>query len=139
MGRYSRFYTKQALVGSKLSTADDFVYLAVLFKYGSMSKTALIQYNIQEKTTGVEVIKRLLKNGFISQSNHETDRRSKQVSISEKGQRELFSVFGKMDKVSQMIGGDLTQNEKILLLGLLKKLNDFHEFSFTSEKQLEFE
>ena len=138
MSRYARFYSKQALENSMLATVDDFVYLAALLKFGSMTKTELIQYNIQEKAAGVEVIKRLLKNDFIGQTDHTTDRRSKLVSITEKGRQELFLVFDKMNKVSEVVGGNLTPHEKMLLLGLLKKLNDFHQPAFLEEKILDF-
>ncbi len=138
MSRYARYYSKQALENSMLATIDDFVYLAVLLKYGSMTKTELIQYNIQEKAAGVEVIKRLLKNNFIDQIENETDRRSKLVSITEIGKQELFLVFHKMNKVSQVVGGDLTQHEKMMLLGLLKKLNNFHQPTFLAEEALDF-
>ena len=134
MSRYAKFYAKHALNGSKLVTYDDFVYLMALLKYGEKTKTELIQFNIQEKAAGVEVIKRLIKNGFISQTNDEVDRRSKRLTISVAGQAELYAVLEKMQTVAQLVGGNLTVAEKNTLVALLQKLNDFHQPIFEQEK-----
>ena len=134
MSRYAKFYAKHALNGSKLVTYDDFVYLMALLKYGEKTKTELIQFNIQEKAAGVEVIKRLIKNGFISQTNDEVDRRSKRLTISVAGQAELYAVLEKMQTVAQLVGGNLTVAEKNTLVALLQKLNDFHQPVFEQEK-----
>ncbi len=137
MSRYAKFYTKHALNGSKLVTYDDFVYLIALLKYGEKTKTELIQFNIQEKAAGVEVIKRLIKNGFISQTNDEIDRRSKRLNISAVGKAEVYAVLEKMQTVAQLVGGNLTVAEKNTLVELLQKLNDFHQPVFEQEKSFD--
>lgn len=134
MSRYAKFYAKHALSGSPLVTFDDFVYLIALLKYGEKTKTELIQLNIQEKAAGVEVIKRLIKNGFISQTDSQSDKRSKRLNITPAGQFELQAVLEKMQMMSQLIGGNLTIVEKNALVALLRKLNDFHQPIFEQEK-----
>ena len=79
--RYLRTYCRLALLDTPLISYDDFVYLAITFGNGPLSKTELIIRNIHEKPTGTEIIKRLLKAGLIQEQPHATDRRSKMLTI----------------------------------------------------------
>lgn len=135
MYRYARMYTRQALEGSILQTADEFGYLATLLSFEHLSKTELITKNIHEKPTGMEIIKRLLKYEVIDQLDDPNDKRGKLVKINNKGKGVLFSVFGKMGKVSDLVGGELTQPEKEQLVYLLRKLDSFHYHIFTTQKE----
>jgi DNA-binding MarR family transcriptional regulator len=126
MYRYSRTYSKKSLENTLLITPDDFTYLAVLFSKGSMTKMELIEAHMQEKTTGIEIIKRLLKNGLAQQHNDENDKRSKRLVVTPKGQQILLGIFPKMGKVATLLGGNLTNEEKMQLLYLLNKLQLFH-------------
>ncbi len=135
MYRYARMYTRQALEGSLLQTADEFGYLATLLSFEHLSKTDLITKNIHEKPTGMEIIKRLLRYEVIDQLDDPNDKRGKLVRINDKGRAVLFSVFGKMGKVSDLIGGELTLPEKEHLVYLLRKLDSFHYHIFTNDKE----
>ena len=83
----------------------------------------------------MEIIKRLLQNGLIDQFDDEQDKRSKLVKLNDKGKGLLYSIFGKMGKVSEIVTGDLETDEKIQLLYFLKKLDRFHHHIFTNEKE----
>ena len=135
MYRYARMYTRQALEGSILQTADEFGYLATLLSFEHLSKTDLITKNIHEKPTGMEIIKRLLRYEVIDQLDDPNDKRGKLVRINDKGKRVLFSVFGKMGRVSDLVGGELTPPEKEHLVYLLRKLDRFHYQIFTTNKE----
>ncbi|HLO70692.1 MAG TPA: hypothetical protein VK167_07480 [Flavipsychrobacter sp.] len=135
MYRYARVYSKKALENTPLQTVDEFGYLATLLTYNCLKKTELIAKNIHEKPTGMEIIKRLLQNGLIDQFDDEQDKRSKLVKLNDKGKGLLYSIFGKMGKVSEIVTGDLETDEKIQLLYFLKKLDRFHHHIFTNEKE----
>jgi DNA-binding MarR family transcriptional regulator len=104
-----------------------------------MNKTSLIDKNIQEKPTGTEVIKRLLKNEWIAEKNNENDKRSKLIFLTEKGKGILFQTFGQIGKASEIITGSLEQQEKLQLLALLKKLQIFHQPLFITQKNKNWE
>ena len=125
--RYGRSYIRQALAGTPLLTPDDFAYLVNVFSQGPISKTALITYNVHEKPSGNEVIKRLLARELVQEQPHPTDRRSKLLTITEAGRQVLFGVFGRMEQASQLVAGDLTLPERTQLRQLLQKLDDFHQ------------
>eukprot|EP01034_Spumella_vulgaris_P006842 gene6842-8727_t len=60
MSRYAKSYIKKALEGTPLLTAEDFTCLSLLLTHDHLSKSELISHNLQEKTSGTEVIRRLI-------------------------------------------------------------------------------
>jgi MarR family transcriptional regulator, lower aerobic nicotinate degradation pathway regulator len=99
-----------------------------------MTKMQLIEKNIHEKPTGLEVIKRLLKNKIIGERDNDEDKRSKRVFLTEKGKGIFFQTLSQMGEVSKIISGKLTASEKIQLFTLLKKLDDFHNPIFLEHR-----
>jgi MarR family transcriptional regulator, lower aerobic nicotinate degradation pathway regulator len=136
LSRYLKIYFKKGLEGSILTTGDDFTYLATLLGKGSLTKTELILLSAHEKTSGMEVIKRLLNNDLIEQSDDESDKRSKRISLTEKGRLILFQSFDAMGKVGMIGSGNLTSVEKRQLMFLLKKLDNFHNDIYLNHRNL---
>jgi DNA-binding MarR family transcriptional regulator len=126
MNRYAKQYTKKALKDSEIKSIDEFSYLSMLLTFGQLSKIELINKNMQEKTTGMETIKRLLKNDLVSQSDNPKDKRSQLLFLTEKGKGVLYGVFENMHLVGKIISGNLIDLEKIQLAFLLKKLDNYH-------------
>ncbi|GGH01143.1 MarR family winged helix-turn-helix transcriptional regulator [Mucilaginibacter phyllosphaerae] len=126
MSRYAKSYIKKALEGTPLQTAEDFTGLAILLTHDNLSKSELINYNLQEKTSGTEVIRRLIAAGLVKQWDNQKDKRGKQIAITDTGRELLYNVFTDMSHVGKMITGNLTASEKFMLHYLLQKLEDFH-------------
>ena len=139
LSRYLKIYFKKGLEDSVLTTGDDFTYLATLLHKGSLTKTELIMLNAHEKTSGMEVIKRLLNNDLIEQSDDESDKRSKRISLTSKGKSVLIQSFDMMGKVGKICTGDLTDAEKNQLMNLLKKLDNFHHDIYLNHRDFELE
>ena len=127
MNRYAKSYSKSAIFGSDFSTQEDFIYLINLKAFGEMSKMELIKKNVHEKPVGMQIINRLITQGWIEQSNSLIDKRSKVISITSKGLLALENQMSKIRKATEIVTGDLTHTEKMELIRLLKKLNDFHQ------------
>jgi MarR family transcriptional regulator, lower aerobic nicotinate degradation pathway regulator len=139
MYRYAKIYVKKILEEnhSAFSTYDEVIYVIVLFfNPEKMTKTELIEKNVHEKPTGMEILKRLLKNNMIEQYDNEQDKRSKYLKVTEKGKMEFLKIFDKMREVSRLIAGDLTVKEQGQLYFLLKKLDNFHNPIFLNERAL---
>jgi DNA-binding MarR family transcriptional regulator len=126
MSRYAKFYIKKALDGTPLQTAEDFTALAILLTHNHLSKSELISHNLQEKTSGTEVIRRLITSGLVRQWDDVQDKRSKHIAITDEGRGLLYNVFVDMNNVGKMITGKLTVAEKFTLQYLLQKLENFH-------------
>lgn len=137
--RYVRSYSRLALADTPLVTFDDFTYLIMLFAEGPFSKSELIARNIQEKATGTEVIRRLLKNQLVSEGPHASDRRRKVLQITPAGEALLSWVLPRMSQISQLSAGNLSPAELTQLVHLLHKLDAFHHPIFAGTKADNFD
>lgn len=127
MNRYARSYSKSAIFGSDFSTQEDFIYLINLKAFGEMTKMELIKKNVQEKPVGMQIINRLLAKGWVNQFDSKVDKRSKVLKITDKGLEVLETQMDKIRAATTIVTGNLTTNEKMELIRLLNKLNDFHK------------
>lgn len=127
LNRYAKSYSKSAIFGSNFSTQEDFTYLINLKAFGEMSKMDLIKKNVHEKPTGMQIINRLINQGWIEQRKSKTDKRSKVISISETGLQALGNQMDKIRQATSIVTGNLSQNEKMELIRLLNKLDNFHQ------------
>src|SRR5690554_913660 len=126
MNRYAKSYSKSAIFGSDFSSQEDFIFLINLKAFGAMSKMDLIKKNVQEKSVGMQIINRLIRQGWVDQTDSEVDKRSKLIHINDKGLEALEKQMDKIRQATRIITGDLMHEEKMELIRLLKKLNDFH-------------
>ena len=127
MNRYAKSYSKSAIFGSNFSTQEDFIYLITLKAFGEMTKMDLIKKNVHEKPAGMQVINRLIAQGWVNQTDSANDKRSKVLKISNTGLNVLENQMDKIRSATEIVTGDLTYNEKMELIRLLNKLNDFHQ------------
>ena len=137
MFRYAKGYIRKALKSSKIKSADEFSFLITLLTYKSLTKTELIQKQVMEKTSGTEIINRLVRLGLIMQYEDEADKRSMRIKISDLGKSEIIGILPEMQKVSKIVTGNLTESEKNTLAYLLRKLENFHNDIFLNNKDAE--
>lgn len=126
LNRYAKSYSKAAILGSDFSTQEDFIYLINLKAFGEMSKMDLIKKNVHEKPAGMQIINRLIAQGWVNQAESCVDKRSKLLRISDKGMKALEEHMDKIRKATTIVTGNLIHREKMELIRLLHKLNDFH-------------
>lgn len=126
MNRYAKSYSKSAIFGSDFSTQEDFIYLINLKAFGPMTKMELIKKNVQDKPTGIKIIDRLVLNNWVTQTDSIVDKRSKIITVTEKGLTTLEQQMDKIRQASQVVSGNLNNNEKMDLIRLLQKLDAFH-------------
>lgn len=138
MNRYAKSYSKSAIIGSDFSTQEDFIYLINLKTFGEMTKMELIKKNVHEKPVGMQIINRLIAQCWIDQTNSKTDKRSKVLKISSAGIEVLEKQMDKIRKATEIVTGDLTHNEKMELIKLLSKLDDFHQSVYDKNIEPEF-
>ncbi len=127
MNRYAKTYSKSAIYDTAFSTQEEFIYLIILRALGTMTKTELIKKNIQEKPVGMQIINRLISQGWIQQNSSLEDKRSKVISITTKGIETLENSMGKIRQATKIVTGNLSDGEKMQLIKLLQKLDRFHQ------------
>jgi DNA-binding MarR family transcriptional regulator len=134
MNHYAKWYIKKVLRESHLQTPDEFSFLITLMTYDSLSKSELIAKQVMEKTSGSEIIRRLIKRGLIIESADENDKRSIRVSITKYGREEILRLLPQMSKVTKIIVGNLSAEEINTLSFLLKKLDYFHNEIYINKR-----
>ncbi len=132
LGRYSKHLIKKSLENHVDLVNEDFTYLFRLMDYPSLTKMQLVEKNAHEKQTGIEIIKRLVRNGLLIESPDENDKRSTRISVTEKGKKVFAESMKDITVASKIMCGKLDNSEKENLLDSLKKLNTFHHTIYTN-------
>ncbi len=127
MNRYAKTYSRSAIFESDFTTQEDFIYLINLKSFGEMSKIDLIKLNVHEKPVGMQIINRLIAKNWIDQTASKVDKRSKVIKINDNGIKILNNQMNKIRKATKVVCGNLTQHEKMELIRLLQKLDNFHQ------------
>ena len=133
--RYAKGYIKKALASSDVKNGDDFSFLITLMTHESLTKIELTKLLVMEKTSGNEIINRLVNHGFIEQMPDKDDRRSIRIRITDFGRSEVIKILPEMQLVSRIVTGNLNQNEIRTLSYLLRKLDDYHNDIFLNKKE----
>jgi DNA-binding MarR family transcriptional regulator len=126
LNTHAKHYIKTALKDSPLVGLHDFTFLATLVEEKSLRKTEIIEKNMMDLSPGMEVVRRLLRNGLIEDFQDPEDGRSKRIRLTEAGEEVFKAVLKNMHQVSRIVSGNLTQEEKATLIPLLQKLLNFH-------------
>lgn len=124
---YARHYFKKGFVNGPLNTIQEFTFMATLVQTGKMTKSQLIHENLVEVPSGIEVIKRLLKAGFIHEEENLKDKRSKLLSLTQSGMAAILVAFEQIAPIAQLVSGPLSLEEKMELNRLINKLDCFHK------------
>jgi len=125
--RHYRTYAKKALNDSDLSSPEGFSFLYHLNLVDSYRKMELIKMHHLEPPSGIEVLKRLLKRGFIEEFDDPDDGRAKRINITESGKRKIKEILPKMEQVFSRMSADMSTGEKMHVISFLKNMNNFHE------------
>lgn len=126
LNRYAKTYSKSAISGSDFATQEDFIYLINLKAFGEMTKMELIKKNIQDKPVGMLIITRLIKQGWVHQTDSNDDKRTKLIKITEQGIEALENQMKNIRSATNIVSGNLNYSEKMDLIRILNKLDKFH-------------
>ena len=105
-----------------LSTIMDYLFLVQLDGHGRMGKAELIAFNHLEMSSGIEVIRRLLKNGWVTEEPNSEDRRSKYVAISQAGKTLLDSLSEQVNAFYRSFCSGLHDMNKTEIIYFLERL-----------------
>ncbi len=119
-------YLRIALKDTPLAAIEKFAFLAALNVIGESSKTQVINYAMMEMSTGSDILKRLMKDQFISQRNDPDDKRSKLIKITEKGLQVLQQCFERTAMIRSILLRDLTEDEEKICVQILYPIQEKH-------------
>lgn len=125
--KYAKHYAKKAFEGTAIRTLDDFAFMATLMTEHSITKSELIRRNLLEITSGTDILKRLIQLELVEEFDNEDDKRSKMVRISHQGRILMISIFQRMHSLSFLVAGNLSEDEKEMMVNMMQRLKLFHE------------
>lgn len=131
LNKFIRFYTKPIFREVGLSSSDEFAILAQLDVRQIGTKKQIIMDNIIEMTTGIDMIKRLIRQGWIAEKANDADKRKKLISLTVAGKTLLYTVYQKFATIQDVLV-DLSKNERDALIRVAKSLDTFHTQNFIS-------
>ena len=135
MYKYALFYSRKIFKNSMIYSIDDFSVLASLLPDKKLMKADVIRKNVTEKSSGNEVLKRLLRQKLIEETDNPNDKRSKLLKLTPAGLIEINAVRSQLEKMGNLVAGDLNEQEKEILITMLSKLNDFHRPLFDANDE----
>lgn len=125
LSKFIRHYVKPILTVKGLSSQDDFAILAHIDYLKTCSKKEAVEANIIEPTTGIEIIKRLVKQKLILEKENKEDKRQKLISLTNKGQELLKDIYLGFSGIQDVLA-DIGKDERKILISVLKRLDTFH-------------
>jgi DNA-binding MarR family transcriptional regulator len=118
-----RMRLNRMIAGSPFSSSLDYQFLFVLAAHDRMTKSELIHGNSMEMSSGIEVVKRLIKNGWAVESENPRDRRSKLIAPSESGRRLLEQYGEAAGEIYSSFSRHLGASQKTELLKMLSMID----------------
>jgi DNA-binding MarR family transcriptional regulator len=100
-------FTLSAMKPMGLTSFDEFAFLYNTNQANSMRKKDLIYMQFIEISSGLLVIDRLIKKGFLQERIDDYDKRSKQVSLTKKGKLTLDKCQIAVGKVAENLYGEM--------------------------------
>jgi predicted transcriptional regulator len=122
LGRVARLlnnYAEIALRQCGLSGFEDFFYLNDIKENGLPKKTDIIYANFNELSSGLLILGRLKKAGLITEKDDVEDKRSKQLQITDKGNKLLQACYTKLDRINDIFFEEMPQEDRLLCIQLL--------------------
>ncbi|MBV6646842.1 MAG: winged helix DNA-binding protein [Cyclobacteriaceae bacterium] len=123
---FSEVWTKVCLRDLPIVGFGDYGVLNFILKKENPTKKEVVQFHVGENSTSFETIKRLMKQGLIEEKVDSEDRRLRRVRLTEEGKRVSQLALHQAMKLSRLLVGNLSDNEKKSLLQILEKLFNFH-------------
>lgn len=123
--------TKPVLKSLGLVNEYEFSILYQVRLHKNANKKTICQILLIEGSTGIEIIKRLIKNGFLYESTDSNDRRSKTLTLSPLGEQVIekgYELLSQLDLYQEFLT-PLVQKDSDIFLDSLQKLNNFHKWT----------
>lgn len=123
IAKLNMVYAQAALAGTGLIQIEEFGLLVVIKQEKNPRKTDIIHTNIQELSSGTDMLARLLKRGLIVEYTDEEDKRSKRVKLTEKGENAFMACIQNVGRMAKMMLNDMPEDDKRLCIQLLKSVD----------------
>ena len=108
--------------GPENVTAVQFAILSVLQKNDCLDQLSLSKAVGIDRTSGADVIKRLMRNGLVTREISQSDGRAKVVRITQAGHLLVDEIQPAMESAQDKLMDPLTAHEQVIFMSLLSRL-----------------
>lgn len=130
LNRFVRSYAKSIMTEHSFSGPDEFLFLSMIHYMDRPTKKEVCMANAVELTTGVDILRRLMKRGLILEATDERDARSKRLSLTDSG-RTMVQVVGKeLEQLPHSVLADLSEADRRQFMQTLQYLNNYHFLNY---------
>jgi len=127
LGGMQTFYSRMALQKIPGFELEWFYFLNSIYQLKEVKKTQIIQYNFTEQTTGIDIINRLKKLGYVAERPDPNDKRAKLVSITKAGEKILFKIYQLLYKPTLLLYNAIDDKDKQVIINILKDTEHTHQ------------
>lgn len=131
IGRIAKLHSTYAIIVLKecgLNSLDEFLYISSIAKTEAPKKTKVIYENFNELSSGLLILDRLKKKGFVIEEGDEEDKRSKRLKLSKKGNALLTKCYQQMGNLNEWFFKNISKEDLDLCIHLLSDV----EVNFSS-------
>lgn len=127
-------YSKMALQAEGDIELEWFYFMNTLYHQQESNKTDVIQYNLYEPSTGIDILNRIIKAGYIKERNDPDDKRARLVVLTSKGEKKVMKCREVLHKGAYLMFGGMDANDKQLIIQLLASTEIKHTGIFAGHK-----
>lgn len=132
-------YIAMATRDLKIRQPEEFYFLSIIKNLKSPKKTEVIYHTVNELSNGLNILNSLLKQGYITEQQDRDDMRSKRVSLTAKGEKILKQCYDQIYKVSELMFSEMHEDDIMLCIQLLKKVEAKFSEKWLIHKSKSFE
>jgi DNA-binding MarR family transcriptional regulator len=142
MGRINRLnfiYAAAALEGTGLVQLEEVGMLLSILQMKNPRKTEAIYANLMELSSGTDMLNRLKKRGYISETADKEDKRSKRLRLTPAGMAVIERGSGRLRKMARMLTRDMPEEDQRLCIQLLRNTEIRFAARWVQDKGLDFD
>lgn len=129
-------YSKIALQEMPGFELEWFYFLNAVYQLKEVKKTQVIQYNFTEQTTGIDILNKLNRLGYISERTDPDDRRAKLVRITREGEKALAALYRLLYKPTLLMYNGIDHKDKQVVINILKDAEHKHQEILSHSRNL---
>ncbi len=126
IARFEEFYIRKYLIDLPLNSRLEYLFLFTVDNLEIAHKTDLINIHLVEYTTGMDTIRRLIKNELLNEIPDDQDKRAKVLLLTKDGEIILKKANRRMDEARNMFLSCISPNKWKKTLTVLNEIDEFH-------------
>jgi DNA-binding MarR family transcriptional regulator len=126
ISRFHEIYMRKFLVDLPINNRLEYLFLKTISQMQRFKKTDLINLHLVDYTTGMDTIKRLIRNGFLTETSDGKDKRVKLLELSKSGLNVLQEADRQIGEEKNMFLTCISANKWKKALPVLDEIDKLH-------------